>query len=107
MTANLPIEIPDLGELRRIRVQLASANNWLLAKMSIKNLDSEKEVVFENTEWIEKGMLKQKTFIKQKMCDILNCKNRKQLLLISKMNTIFYKLNSNNQFDWYLIYCNF
>lgn len=57
MIADIPIEIPDLGELTRIRLQLADGkNNWLLAKITIKNLDSEQEFVFQTTEWVEKGM---------------------------------------------------
>ena len=56
MTVNLPIELPDMGALTRIRAEVADrGNNWLFDKITLKNSDSGEEFIFANTEWIEKG----------------------------------------------------
>ena len=56
MTVNVPIELPDLGPLTRIRAELADgSNNWLFDKITLKNSDSGEEFMFVNSEWIEKG----------------------------------------------------
>ena len=62
MNVNIPVELPDVGSVTRIRAELATgSDNWLFDKITLKNCDSGEEYVFVNNEWIEKGNLNRGT----------------------------------------------
>ena len=59
MAVTLPIELPDLGAPSRVRV--SGKDDWLPARLVLKNIDSGVETVFGNTEWVLKGELSSPT----------------------------------------------